>query len=64
MDNGLEIARTKVTLRYLAEHAELSDAEKLLHSLKETSMFLERRISREKSIHVNKESVLKSEVAV
>lgn len=47
-DAGLEIARTKLTVKYLAEHSPLLDAESLLRSLRETVTFLERRVEREK----------------
>ena len=51
----LELIRTKVTNRYLAENVDLPSAEKLKHDLTEVCRFLERRIAREKMI-VAKES--------
>ena len=48
MSDNLELARTKLTVRHIAQHGELADAESLLHSLRETVTFLERRIAREK----------------
>jgi len=48
MESSLEMARTKLTLQHLARHSDLSEAEKLLHSIRETVTFLERRIAREK----------------
>lgn len=50
MCNSLELARTKLTLRHLAEpkHTTLPEAESLCSSLRETVIFLERRIAREK----------------
>lgn len=50
MDANLELARTKVTVRYLAENLDVAGAEKLLHCLRESSAFLERRIAREKNL--------------
>ena len=48
MDATLELARTKLTVRYLAEHSSLAEAESLLRSIRETTTYLERRIAREK----------------
>jgi len=48
MDLLLELARNKVTNRYLAEHLDLDQAEKLRHDLTEVCRFLERRIARER----------------
>lgn len=48
MDNALELARTRVTIRHLAENLDMSEAEKLLLCLRESTVFLERRITREK----------------
>lgn len=45
---NLDLAIAKVTVRHLAQHSELPDAESLLHSLRETVTFLERRVAREK----------------
>jgi len=44
----LELATSKVTVRFLAENTELPDAQTLLRGLRETVVFLERRIAREK----------------
>lgn len=55
MDLMLELARNKITNRFLAENAPLAEAEKLRHDLTEVCRFLERRIAREKMI-VAKES--------
>ncbi len=49
MDLLLELARTKVTNRYLAENLSLDQAEKLRHDLTEVCRFLERRIQNEKA---------------
>ena len=46
--SNLELARTKLTVRHLAQHSDLSDAESLLNGLRETVTYLERRIAREK----------------
>ncbi len=51
----LELARAKLTNRYLAENIDLAEAEKLKSDLTEVCRFLERRITREKLI-VAKES--------
>ncbi len=51
----LELARAKLTNRYLAENVDLAEAEKLKNDLTEVCRFLERRITREKMI-VAKES--------
>jgi hypothetical protein len=51
----LELARAKLTNRYLAENVDLAEAEKLRHDLTEVCRFLERRIAREK-VNVAKES--------
>ena len=45
---NLQLAICKLTVRHIAQHGELSDAESLLHALRETVTFLERRIAREK----------------
>ncbi len=46
----LELARAKLTNRYLAENVDLAEAEKLKNDLTEVCRFLERRIAREKMI--------------
>lgn len=48
MDATLEMARAKVTNRYLAENLAVGEAERFLDSMRETTAFLERRIAREK----------------
>jgi hypothetical protein len=44
----LELARNKITNRYLAENVDLAEAEKLRHDLTEVCRYIERRIAREK----------------
>lgn len=53
MCDSLETARSKITVMYLAQHLELAEAKSFLKSLRETVMFLERRVSRE-TILLNK----------
>lgn len=48
MDANLEFERTRLTLRHLAQHSSLSDAERLLKLTRETTEFLLHRIAREK----------------
>lgn len=55
MKENLELARTKLTVRHLAQYSDLGEAESLLNSLRETVTFLERRIAREK-LAIAKES--------
>lgn len=50
MDANLELARAKVTNRYLAENLAVSEAERFLDSMRETTAFLERRVAREKIV--------------
>lgn len=58
---NLELARTRLTLRHLAEHSVLDDAETMLKMCRETVAFLERRIAREKLVIAGKgKSVLES----
>lgn len=45
---NLDIVIVKVTMRHLAEHSTVGDAESLLRSMRETVTYLERRIAREK----------------
>ena len=56
----LELARTKLTVKYIAQHGELPDAESLLRHLRETVTFLERRIAREKLALAKSEPVILS----
>lgn len=45
---NLQLAICKTTVRHIAQHGTLVDAESLLNGLRETVTFLERRIAREK----------------
>ncbi len=58
MDLSLELARSKVTTRYLAENIPLPEAEKLKHDLTEVCRFLERRIAREKIVAKESQNVV------
>lgn len=51
MEPNLELVRSKLTVKFLAEHSTLPDAESLLRSLRETVTYLERRIAREKILN-------------
>ena len=62
MDANLELARTKLTIRHVAQHAELADAESLLNALRETVTFLERRITREKIAATKSTPVVASDI--
>lgn len=62
MDANLELIRTRATVRYLAENLDVSDAQTLLHDLKESSAYLERRIAREKSLQQKAGGVILSVV--
>lgn len=64
MDLLLELAKSRVTNRYLAEHLGLSDAESLLRGLRETVAFLERRIAREKINTHKPQPVVDSQVSL
>lgn len=62
MDANLELARTKLTVKHIAEHGTLPDAESLLRGLRETVAFLERRVAREKILSRKAEVVILSAV--
>ncbi len=56
----LELARAKLTNRYLAENVDLVEAEKLKNDLTEVCRFLERRIAREKIVAKKSQFVVTS----
>ena len=61
---NLELAKAKLTVKHLAQHGDLADAESLLCSLRETVTFLERRIAREKLALAKSKPVIESALRV